>query len=122
MKKLVINDNDMQNAIETLEKENKELKKQLEELKNGYKIKLRRLLAEGMEPDLEDFYLAEIEGKANDYDKLLNQQKEFIKYLERRIEYVTATYQCHRLDVDGMILFNLKNVLEKYKEIVGADK
>ena len=29
--------------------------------------------------DFEDFYLAEAEGKANDYDKLISKQKEFIE-------------------------------------------
>jgi hypothetical protein len=86
--------------------ENQELKNHLKELKNGYKIKLEKLLANGIEPDLEDFYLAEIECKANDYDKLLNQQKEFIKFLEDN----------YNLEHD---IWYIK-ILQKYKEIIGV--
>ena len=85
---------------------NQELKNHLKELKNGYKIKLEKLLANGIEPDLEDFYLAEIECKANDYDKLLNQQKEFIKFLEDN----------YNLEHD---IWYIK-ILQKYKEIIGV--
>lgn len=85
--------------------ENQELKNHLKELKNGYKIKLEKLLAKGIEPDLEDFYLAEIECKANDYDKLLNQQKKFIKFLEDN----------YNLEHD---IWYIK-ILQKYKEIIG---
>ena len=59
-----------------------DLKKQLKNLRSRYKNKLNKMLSEGIEPDFEEFYLAEIECKANDYDKSLNQQKRFIKYLE----------------------------------------
>lgn len=49
-----------------LEKENQELKKQLGNYKNRYTNYLNCQLSEDIEPDPEDFYLAEIEGKAND--------------------------------------------------------
>lgn len=73
------------NECVRLKEENKKLKDQLEKLRNDYKNKLIKLLANGIEPDAEDFYLAEIEGKANDYDKMKIQQKEFIKLLEDEI-------------------------------------
>ena len=53
-------------TIKSLLKENQEFKKQLEEYKNRYINRLNNQLAEGVEPDPEDYYLAEIEGKAND--------------------------------------------------------
>ena len=94
---------------ENLCEENKGLKRQLEKLKNGYKIKLEKLLAEGMEPDSEDFYLAEIEGKANDYDKLLNQQKKFTKYLENMLDDENNIFS----------VVKVKDVLQKYKSVIG---
>ncbi len=100
------NINYYKNMVSRLKKENQELKNHLKELKNGYKIKLEKLLANGIEPDLEDFYLAEIECKANDYDKLLNQQKEFIKFLEDN----------YNLEHD---IWYIK-ILQKYKEIIGV--
>ena len=73
--------NDWLKIIKCLLDENSKLKRQPEELRNENKIKLEKLLAENIEPDPEDFYLAEIEGEANDYYKLLNQKKKFKKYL-----------------------------------------
>lgn len=100
---------DVQKAIKQLQHENQELKKQLKELKNGYKIKLEKLLAQGIEPDSEDFYLAEIEGKANNYDKLLNHQKKFTKYLENMLD-----------DENNMFsVVKVKDVLQKYKSVIG---
>ncbi len=81
--------------LDDLLKENQELKKQLssktlelEKNKTGYIRSLNNQLSENIEPDPEDFYLAEIEEKANDYDKLLIQQKEFIKHLTDEINKI----------------------------------
>ena len=81
--------------LDDLLKENQELKKQLssktlelEKNKTGYIRSLNNQLSENIEPDPEDFYLAEIEEKANNYDILLIQQKEFIKYLEDEINKI----------------------------------
>lgn len=108
--------NDWLKIIKYLLDENSKLKRQPEKLRNEKKIKLEKLLAENIEPDPEDFYLAEIEGKANDYDKLLNQQKEFKKYLEEKIE---------RNRKDAILnpkyhdyVFSLKSILKKYNEIM----
>ena len=104
--------------LEQLEKENQELKNQLNKYKNRYINRLNNQLAENVEPDFEDFYLAEIEKKANDYDKYKTKQKEFIKYLEDEIKSCEAVSD---------LLFNAnkemkiyKQILQKFKEIIGV--
>lgn len=134
-------------TIKSLLKENQEFKKQLEEYKNRYINRLNNQLAEGVEPDLEDYYLAEIEGKANDYDKLLkqleernieyfkgaydthnkyyDQQQEFIKYLEDSIDklikeygnYVYEDYSEEKGKYDSY-----QEILQKYKKIIGGNE
>ena len=88
-------------TIEDLYQENQELKKQLE---NKYS-KIGTLMNEVL---------------YEENTKLINQQKEFIKYLESEIG-------CRELISD--LLFNhnkelnvYKEVLQKYKEIIGDDK
>lgn len=44
--------------------------------------------------------------------KLINQQKEFIKYLENEIKIYSNTYM-------GEMLKELKEILQKYKSIIG---
>lgn len=96
--------------VETLSKENQELKNQLEKSKNRYINRLNNLLAEDVEPDEEDFYFSEIENKANAYDKLLKKQEEFIKYLEDESKEIYR---------DGGLRQNIfKQVLQKYKNIL----
>lgn len=80
-------------------------------MSNKYNTRLMNQLSEDIEPDYEDFYLAEIEGKANDYDKLVSKQKEFIEWLEKESKELIRDAGYHRricLDI-----------LEKYKEIIG---
>ncbi len=108
--------NDWLKIIKCLLDENSKLKRQPEELRNENKIKLEKLLAENIEPDPEDFYLAEIEGEANDYDKLLNQQKKFKKYLEEEIERTRKEAILNPIYND--CVFFLKSTLQKYNEIV----
>lgn len=127
-------------TIKSLLKENQEFKKQLEEYKNRYINRLNNQLAEGVEPDPEDYYLAEIEGKANDYDKLLkqleernieyfkgaydthnkyyDQQQKFIKYLEDEIERKRKNATC-MFEYNHTVL-PLKEVLQKYEEIMNG--
>ena len=102
-------------AIKTLELENR---------KTGYIRSLNNQLSEDIEPDPEDFYLAEIEDKANDYDKLLIKQKEFIKYLEDYIKDRNEARQMHEMYSESenrlsSQYFILQEILQKYKEIIG---
>ena len=114
------------------------LKKQLDKahdelytLKNKYNIRLLNQISENIEPDCEDYYLAEIETKAHKYDLIQNQQKEFINYLEKEIKIHKNDIQTFSKDYN--VYFSLINdlrvskakieeILQKYKEIIGDDK
>lgn len=116
-------------------KENQELKKQLDKvhdelytLKNKYNIRLLNQISENIEPDCEDYYLAEIETKAHKYDLIQNQQKEFINYLENEINKLKEQIKNYDIwhevgtDINFLILkkqFYLE-ILQKYKEIIGV--
>lgn len=100
------------NLLMEKERESQELKKQLDNYKNKYKNRLNNQLIEGVEPDFEDFYLAEIEGKSNEYDELIIKQKEFIEWLENESKELIRDAGYHqRICLD---------ILEKYKEIIGG--
>lgn len=106
-----------QQKFNELLKENEELKKQLNKandelytLKNKYNIRLLNQISENIEPDCEDYYLAEIETKAHKYDLIQNQQKEFIKYLENMLDDENDIFSVVRV----------KDVLQKYREIIGG--
>ncbi len=119
----------LEKQVDDLIKENQELKKQLNDYKNRYKNYLYNQLSEDIEPDGEDFYLAEIEGKSNEYDKLIITQKEFIAWLERQIENIrneieenrglnfNSQREKERLTLKHNVLFQ---VLSKYDEITGV--
>lgn len=98
--------------IETLEEENQKLKKQLEEM------------------DSKLFFTKnELEMRQKSIDDKLNQQKEFIEWLEKEIQrqedyavslgltidYDIAEYTSGKIDA-------LKESLSKYKEIIGDEK
>ena len=63
--------------------------------------------------------LEELKEEKQEWINLLamfkNQQKEFIKYLENEIKIYSNTYM-------GEMLKELKEILQKYKEIIGDDK
>ena len=81
--------NELFDEMESWKEEAKELKKQLEEYKRlGFK---------------------HLNDKCN---KLENQQKEFIEYLENMLENENDIFSVVRV----------KDVLSKYKEIIGDDK
>lgn len=124
---------------QTLLKENKELKKKLNKandelytLKNKYNIRLLNQISENIEPDCEDYYLAEIETKANKYDLIQTQQKEFIKYLEDEIKEEKDNLEklCELCKIpkenNGAYKFaysyikKIEEILQKYKEIIGV--
>lgn len=103
---------------QALLKENQELKKQLDKahdelytLKNKYNIRLLNQISENIEPDCEDYYLAEIETKAHKYDLIQNQQKEFILYLMHLSNWYSA---------DGVKQGIVNDILQKYKSIIGV--
>ena len=92
--------------IRQLDKENQELKKQLE---NKYE-KVGTLTSELL---------------YEENTKLINQQKEFIKYLEKEINehknkepFIVANI-CSSYDLTQIELNILKDILQKYKEIIG---
>ena len=93
------------NFNKRLQKENKELKKQLEEANE------KILLLQASEPML-------------NYKKALeeNQQKEFVEYMNKTIEEL----ECDDVDdedLKGYIIQRIdtfKDILQKYKEIIGA--
>ena len=92
---------------ETTMSELQEIKKQIEE-KNKPQIFIDT-------QDIEERYA---EGLYQDYleeenKKYKNQQKEFINYLEDEIKIYSNTYM-------GEMLKELKEILQKYKEIIGG--
>jgi len=83
-------------CLDLLIKENQELKQQLE---NKYE-KVGTLTTELL---------------YEENTKLINQQKEFIKYLENEIKIYSNTYM-------GEMLKELKEILQRYKSIIGGNK
>lgn len=110
-----------------LYEENEELKKQVDKtndelytLKNKYNIRLLNQISEDIEPDCEDYYLAEIEIKANKYDLIQTQQQEFIKYLEycmKELEKESLDKLQNELNLGVRDI--TKEILKKYLEIIG---
>ncbi len=90
--------------IDLLEKENQELKKQLEENKNPLKEVFAQVNDDTLLRDC-GFMQFEINGYKT-------QQKEFIKYLKDMLDNENDIFSVVRV----------KDVLNKYKEIIGDDK
>lgn len=113
-----------ENAVADYEKtrfEKEQLKKQLEEHKNTYIKKVNNFLAENVEPDPEDLYMAELEQRAMDCELMEMQQKEFINYLEDEIKNIQITWG-NQLTENGYIDIAMtvrayQIILQKYKEI-----
>lgn len=96
--------------VKDLLKENRELKKQLEEINKM----------------IEKCGFVNIEQIMLNYCGLLNQQKEFIDYLEKKIrayakakpffvEHIQGSYDLIQLELNM-----LKEILQNYKEIIGV--
>lgn len=116
---------DREEYISILEQDNAELKKQLEKNKNP----LKGIFAQVND----DMLLRNCGAMQSEIDTYKNKQKEFIKYLEDKIysiepkgtginynceydseeDYVMATQEQSRLNT-------LKEILQKYKEIIGV--
>lgn len=88
----------------SLLKENQELKKQLEELDK--KLFLTK---------------NELDMREKSIDNKLNQQKEFINWLENGIKKVKNTgFLDERIQRAGLVAYN--RALQKYKSIIGGNK
>lgn len=85
--------------IQELLNENQQLKEQLDNYQNKYNNRLNNQLVEGLEPDLEDYYLAEIEDKANKYDKLEKDNNRLLELCMYALISSTKIYN-HELATD----------------------
>ena len=101
--------------IKELQQENQELKKQLEELKSTNKVLSEELTKDKI---LKQDCLTTCYGiPIGDIPKLINQQKEFIEYLEKEKERCLTFYS----STPCMYAYDVfKDVLSKYKEIIGG--
>lgn len=99
----------------TKERENKELKEKLDKYENPEDMTLCRDIASGHRKEFQDRETI-----------LLNQQKEFIKYLEDEIKRINPNdldigELNLRLDDIKFIQYLIyKEILQKYKEIIGV--
>ena len=84
-------DKKVQNLILIISEEIRELKKQLNDLEKQSAEAINKHVARGIE--------------------LVNQQKEFIEYLEEMLDS----------DDDNFSVVRVRDVLSKYKEIIGGD-
>ena len=98
------------NLIMNLQKENQELKKDLEDLFSD-NSKLRKKLENSM--TFQDY-----EYTLNKKIQLENQQKEFIEYLESEIKRLEENNIYEPLQRTALATF--QHVLSKYKEIIGV--
>lgn len=98
----------LENRIKRLEKENQELKKQLEEKQNP----LKGIFAQVND----DMLLRNCGAMQSEIDEYKNQQKEFIEYLSGYIEMLSPPYSNNNEDIVKIT----KSILSKYKEIIGV--
>lgn len=89
-------------------------------LKNKYNIRLLNQISENIEPDCEDYYLAEIETKAHKYDLIQTQQQEFINYLEDERKRFLSNFNTDGIPIIEVELLDV--VLENFKKIMGLKK
>ena len=101
--------------IKELLKENKELKKQLEENQNSLK---------GIFAQVNDDTLLRDCGNMNaEINELKNQQKEFINYMMNTIENITHD-ETDDEEIKGYLIQRgntFKEILSKYKSIIGGN-
>ena len=105
-----------------LKEKNDKLKKQLEELKSTNKVLSEELTKDKI---LKQDCLTTCCGiPIGDIPKLINQQKEFIEYMNKTIEEL----ECDDVDDEEMKAYlikridTFKEILQKYKDIIGDDK
>jgi len=131
----------IQGYVEMIEEENQELKKQYENAVADYettmaeKVELERQLENNSKINIADHkYASECEDKVI---VLKTQQKKFIKYLEDEIKQNIPNARWKHYNEDGFNDYDvenpnfievqptdkvLKQILQKYKEIIGDDK
>ncbi len=90
-----------------------------------YNSRINVMLESDIEPDCEDFYLAEIEEKAEKCDSLQQEKEQLIKYLEDKIkdceeqvEYVKTRKVLNRTPnryISEGVLIASKDILEKVR-------
>lgn len=119
----------LNSLVNGCQEEIRQLKKQLEEHKNIYIKKVNNFLAEDVEPDPEDLYMAELEQRAMDCEVMEIQQKEFIKWLEDNIKHYKDFIKSNGKDMTEqdhrrfeIRLTTYEEILQKYKEITGDVK
>ena len=91
-----------------MEEENEELKKQLS---NSHQIKMKRLQQKNRE----------LKKQLSNSHQMKNQQKEFMEYLEEPIKIITEGNPTNISEYTSAKLDTLKEVLQKYKEIIGGN-
>lgn len=81
-------------------------------------------LAEDIEPDPEDFYMAEIEGKANDYDKMKVIIQNTIDYINFLSIGPDGIKEMQEKSINGFVRFSqttwgeeLLDLLNEYKDV-----
>ena len=109
--------NSCQEEIRRLKKQLESANEQISYLRRSIERKEERII------DLQDERIPYI----NEYvDKLLNQQKEFINYLEEEINNTTSRKEQLRNKEAILVLetrnSNYNTILQKYKSIIGDDK
>ena len=109
-----INVDDFMNAVDRLNKipdyndllnENQGLKKQLEENQNP----LKGIFAQVND----DTLLRDCGNMDAEINELKNQQKEFIKYLEEKLNF-------YKINTQGYSMNLVEEILQKYKSIIGG--
>ena len=113
------------NEMSNWREEAKELKKQLEELKSTNKVLSEELTKDKI---LKQDCLTTCCGiPIGDIPKLINQQKEFISYLEnekdrlaREISNIYEDSLGHTRLVNEDIFDEVNDILQKYREIIGV--
>ena len=116
----------LKQGIEELQQENKELKKQLEEYKlQNINLRADIMIKKMAMPNelIKDKTFYDLYDMPT-YEDLLNQQKEFIEYMNKTIEEL----ECDDFDDEEMKGYliqridTFKEILSKYKKIIGNNE
>ncbi len=127
----------LNSLVNSCQEEIRQLKKQVEE-----QIATNEVLSHELTKDkiLKQDHLTTCCGMPiKNVQKLINQQKEFINYLEEKIKYFKDLEQFaikifnnkavinldlikRNIEEDNLLICNFEEILQKYKEIIGDDK